>query len=36
MDWTIIVILVALWLLGLLSGIGGSLIHVVLGIAALA
>jgi hypothetical protein len=35
MDWTIIVILVALWLLGLISGVGGSLIHVVLGIAAL-
>jgi 4-hydroxybenzoate polyprenyltransferase len=35
MDWTIIVILVALWLLGLLSGVGGSLIHLLLGIAAI-
>jgi hypothetical protein len=35
MLWTIIVILVALWLLGLVGGIGGSMIHALLVIAAI-
>jgi uncharacterized protein DUF5670 len=35
MLWTIIVVLVALWLLGLISGVGGSLIHALLVIAAM-
>jgi hypothetical protein len=35
MLWTIIVILFALWLFGLLGGIGGSLIHLLLLIAAI-
>ena len=30
MLWTIIAILVVLWLLGLIAGIGGSLIHALL------
>jgi hypothetical protein len=34
MLWTIIIVLVALWLLGLVGGIGGSFIHVLLAIAA--
>jgi uncharacterized protein DUF5670 len=33
MLWTIVVILVVLWLLGLLVHIGGSLIHLLLVIA---
>ncbi|HUC31276.1 MAG TPA: lmo0937 family membrane protein [Candidatus Paceibacterota bacterium] len=33
MLWTIIIILVALWLLGFIFKIGGSLIHVLLIIA---
>jgi hypothetical protein len=33
MLWTIIAILVVLWLLGLIVGIGGSLIHALLVIA---
>ena len=33
MLWTIIVILFALWLLGLVAHVGGSLIHVLLVIA---
>lgn len=33
MIWTIIVILVVLWLLGLLAHIGGGLIHILLVIA---
>jgi len=31
--WTIIVILVILWLIGLLAHIGGSLIHIIIVIA---
>lgn len=34
MLWTLIVILLALWLLGLLASIGGGLIHILLVIAA--
>lgn len=30
MLWTILVILIVLWLLGFLSGVAGNLIHVVL------
>ncbi len=33
MLWTIIVILAALWLFGLLANIGGGLIHVLLVVA---
>jgi hypothetical protein len=33
MLWTIVVILVVLWLLGLLANIGGGLIHLLLVIA---
>ena len=33
MLWTIVVILVVLWLLGLLANIGGGLIHALLVIA---
>ena len=33
MLWTIVVILVVLWLLGLLASIGGGLIHILLVIA---
>lgn len=33
MLWTIIVILVVLWLLGFISHVGGALIHVLLAIA---
>ncbi len=35
MSWVIIVILVALWVLGLISGIGGSFIHALLAVAAI-
>jgi Family of unknown function (DUF5670) len=35
MSWAIIVILVALWVLGLISGVGGSFIHALLAIAAI-
>jgi uncharacterized protein DUF5670 len=35
MSWAIIVILVALWVLGLISGIGGSFVHALLAIAAI-
>ena len=35
MIWTIIVILVVLWLLGLVGHIGGGLIHALLVIAAI-
>ncbi len=35
MLWTIFVILVVLWLLGLAGGIGGSLVHTLLVIAAI-
>ncbi|MCI0419345.1 MAG: lmo0937 family membrane protein [Acidobacteria bacterium] len=35
MLWTIIMVLVVLWLLGLISGVGGSLIHLLLVIAAI-
>jgi hypothetical protein len=35
MLWTIIAVLVVLWLLGLVSGVGGSLIHALLVIAAI-
>lgn len=34
MLWTLIVILVALWLLGLLASVGGGLIHILLVVAA--
>jgi hypothetical protein len=33
MVWTIVLVLVVLWLLGLLGNIGGGLIHVLLVIA---
>jgi hypothetical protein len=33
MLWTILVVLLVLWLLGLLSGVAGSLIHALLVIA---
>jgi hypothetical protein len=35
MLWTILVILLVLWLLGLLTSIGGGLIHILLVIAAI-
>lgn len=35
MLWTIVAMLVGLWLLGLLGGVGGSLIHALLVIAAI-
>lgn len=35
MLWTIVAILVVLWLLGLLGGVGGSLVHALLVIAAI-
>jgi len=35
MLWTIIVILFALWLLGLIAHVGGGLIHLLLVIAAI-
>jgi len=31
--WTIAVIILVLWVLGLISGIGGALIHILLAIA---
>jgi Family of unknown function (DUF5670) len=34
MLWTIVAILLVLWLLGLVGGVGGSLIHALLVIAA--
>jgi hypothetical protein len=34
MLWTIFVVVLVLWLLGLVGGIGGSLIHMLLVIAA--
>lgn len=34
MLWTIIVILFVLWLLGFIGGVGGSLVHALLVIAA--
>jgi 4-hydroxybenzoate polyprenyltransferase len=34
MLWTIIALLIVLWLLGLIGGIGGNLIHLLLIIAA--
>jgi hypothetical protein len=33
MLWTIVVVLIVLWLLGLVSAIGGPLIHVLLVVA---
>jgi len=36
MSWAIIAILVALWVLGLIGGVGGSFIHGLLVIAAIA
>lgn len=33
MLWTIVVVLVVLWLLGFISTVGGSLIHILLVIA---
>ena len=35
MLWTIIAVLVVLWMLGLVGGVGGSLIHALLVIAAI-
>ena len=35
MLWTIIAVLVVLWLLGFVGGVGGSLIHALLVIAAI-
>ena len=35
MHWTIIAVLVVLWLLGLIGGVGGSFIHALLVIAAI-
>ena len=35
MLWTILVILLVLWLVGLLGGIGGGLIHLLLVVAAI-
>lgn len=35
MIWTILVILVVLWLLGLVAEIGGALIHLLLVVAAI-
>jgi hypothetical protein len=35
MLWTIVVILIVLWLLGLVGNIGGGLIHILLVIAAI-
>jgi hypothetical protein len=35
MLWTILVILLVLWLLGLLTSVGGGLIHILLVIAAI-
>jgi hypothetical protein len=35
MLWTIIAILLVLWLLGLIGSIGGSLVHILLVIAAI-
>jgi K+-transporting ATPase A subunit len=34
MLWTIVAVLVVLWLLGMVGGVGGSLIHILLFIAA--
>lgn len=33
MLWTIVVVLLVLWLLGLISSVGGTLIHVLLVVA---
>lgn len=35
MVWTIIIILIVLWLLGLIGNVGGGLIHALLVIAAI-
>ena len=35
MLWTILLILVVLWLLGLVSHVGGNLIHILLVVAAI-
>lgn len=35
MLWTILVILLVLWLLGLIANVGGSLIHLLLVVAAI-
>jgi hypothetical protein len=35
MLWTIVAVLVVLWLLGMIGGVGGSLIHALLVIAAI-
>jgi len=35
MLWTIIAVLVVLWLLGMIGGVGGSLVHALLVIAAI-
>ncbi len=35
MLWTIVVVLVVLWALGLIGGIGGALIHALLVLAAI-
>jgi hypothetical protein len=34
MLWTILAIILALWLLGLIAGIGGGLVHLLLVVAA--
>ena len=34
MIWTIILVLLALWVLGFVAGVGGSLIHLLLVVAA--
>jgi hypothetical protein len=36
MLWTVIVILLVLWLLGLVANVGGALIHILLVIAVIA
>jgi hypothetical protein len=35
MLWTIVVVLVVLWALGLIGGIGGGLVHILLVLAAI-
>ena len=36
MVWTIIALLVALWVLGMIGHVGGALIHLLLAVAAIA
>lgn len=35
MLWTILAVVLVLWLLGLLTGVGGSLVHILLVVAAI-